>query len=57
MNWELQIRWLWLKKTNPKWSWVALDDWHIHPNVGALFNVALGNNLRSSWKKYFMLEG
>ena len=41
MSWALQIRWLWFKKTYPNRAWASLDDIHIHPNVVALFNIAV----------------
>ena len=43
MSWALQIRWLWLKKTDPNRSWVGLDDLDIHHCFGIL---------GQEWKKY-----
>lgn len=40
MGWSLQMRWLWYMKTTTNRPWKGLDT-KIHPNVVALFNIAL----------------
>ncbi|GJN35066.1 hypothetical protein PR202_gb23798 [Eleusine coracana subsp. coracana] len=40
MSWALQIRWLWLQKTDPNRPWKDLDI-PIHSNATALFNIAI----------------
>lgn len=49
LGWALQMRWLWLKKTQPDRVWAEFD-FQVHPNVTALFAVSVvsmvgdGNN-------------
>jgi hypothetical protein len=53
MSWVLQIRWLWFKKTDPNQAWAGLDDIHIHPNVVALFNIALESKVSNGRNTLF----
>jgi hypothetical protein len=39
-GWALQMRWLWLQKTQPERSWTNLDI-QVHPNVSALFKISV----------------
>jgi len=40
MGWALQIRWLWLKTTDPNRAWAGLDI-QVHPNATAMFNIGM----------------
>lgn len=44
MSWSLQIRWLWLKKTDPNRPWQGLQI-NVHPNAVALFDIALSSQV------------
>jgi len=46
MGWALQVRWLWLRKTDTSKPWLALDI-PIHANVSALFQIALQTSIGS----------
>ncbi|GJM91632.1 hypothetical protein PR202_ga08028 [Eleusine coracana subsp. coracana] len=49
MGWALQIRWLWLRKTDTNKPWIGFDI-PVHPNAVAMFEIAMqslvgnGNN-------------
>lgn len=49
VGWALQMRWLWLKKTQPDRSWASMS-LQVHPNVAAMFRASVvstvgdGNN-------------
>jgi hypothetical protein len=40
LSWALQMRWLWLKKTQPERPWTNMGI-HVHSNVKALFSVSV----------------
>jgi hypothetical protein len=40
LGWSLNMRWLWLKKTQPERSWSKFD-FQVHPNAAALFSVSV----------------
>lgn len=40
MGWSLNLRWLWLKKTQPERPWAFLDV-QVHPNAAALFDASV----------------
>jgi hypothetical protein len=40
MGWSLNMRWLWLKKTQPERLWAFLDV-QVHPNAAALFAASV----------------
>ena len=46
MGWALQVRWLWLRKTDTSKPWLSLDI-PIHANVAALFQIALQTTIGS----------
>ena len=46
MGWALQVRWLWLRKTDTSKPWQSLDI-PIHANVAALFQIALQTTIGS----------
>jgi hypothetical protein len=38
MGWALQMRWLWIEKTNPDWPWAGLE-LPVYSNTSALFAI------------------
>jgi hypothetical protein len=40
LGWVLDMRWLWLKKTQPDRPWSGLDI-QVHPNVAAMFAISV----------------
>jgi hypothetical protein len=40
LGWSLNMRWLWLRKTQPGRPWAGLDI-HVHPNAAALFAISV----------------
>jgi hypothetical protein len=40
LGWELQLRWLWMRKTQPDMPWTNID-MQVHANVSALFAVSV----------------
>jgi hypothetical protein len=40
LGWSLNMRWLWLKKTQPERSWSEFD-FQVHPNAATLFSVSV----------------
>jgi hypothetical protein len=40
LGWALNLRWLWLKKTQPDMPWAEFDV-QVHPNVTAMFSASV----------------
>lgn len=56
MRWALQlIRWLWYMKTYANRPWKGMDI-KIHPNVVALFNMALTTQVSKGTSTHFWLD-
>ncbi|GJN13080.1 hypothetical protein PR202_ga31414 [Eleusine coracana subsp. coracana] len=55
MSWALQIRWLWFQKTDHDKAWHGLDI-QVHPNVIALFNIALESHVRNGSSTLFWTD-
>ena len=60
MGWALQVRWLWLRKTDSGKPWLSLDI-PIHANVLALFQVgmqiSIGNGTSTKFWKDKWING
>lgn len=60
MGWALQVRWLWLRKTDSSKPWLSLDI-PIHANVLALFQVgmqtSIGNGTSTKFWKDKWING
>jgi hypothetical protein len=60
LGWALQMRWLWLRKTQPDRLWTNLDI-QVHPNVSALFKISMismvgGGKSTCFWADHWLHE-
>ena len=55
MSWALQIRWLWLQKTDPNRPWKGLDI-PINSNAMALFNIAIISQVSQGTQIHFWTD-
>ena len=52
MSWALQIRWLWLAKTDKERPWSGLEV-PVHQNAKALFAIAVHSHVGNGNDTYF----
>lgn len=52
LNWALQMRWLWKKKTEPDGPWAGMNI-QVHPNVRVMFAVSVVAVVGDGSRTYF----
>jgi hypothetical protein len=55
LGWALNMRWLWLKKTQPDWPWSRLDI-QVHPNAAAMFALSVVTSVRNGENTLFWTD-
>jgi len=55
IGWALQMRWLWIEKTKPDWSWADLEV-PVHPNTSAMFAISIVTTVGNGWNTLFWTD-
>jgi hypothetical protein len=55
LSWALQMRWLWLKRTQPERPWTNMDI-QVHSNVKALFSISVTSLVGDGRSTYFWTD-